>query len=258
MPSRRGDSAVPEEEAIRSSAHDVGNVPGGECRLQAEAAPHLRRASRRGHRRRASQGGGRAGRPVPMPNGPSRPPETTERRLDAPLSVYISTDSPPDDLLPALAALMRVLNLRIEHEGVVERGSWFKSWRIREARAGALNKVVELADKLERAGELKYIYGQRAESDEREANAVSAVIQSLAGVENAVIQLSSMIIVKHAGIITARVLSEDELATLRKHPELLKSPGRVLNELSELSAQGTKDAISGSIDPSISASAPHL
>lgn len=152
--------------------------------------------------------------------------------LAAPMSVYTSTDEPPEELIRALAQLLRTAGLSVTHEGGIERGSWFKSWRVRESRAGGLRRLARLAEKAERAGELRYIYGARAESDEREANAVATVIGTLDGVDSAVIQLSSMIIVKFDGRIICRVLTETEVRMLGKHPELLKAPGDLFSALS--------------------------
>jgi len=148
------------------------------------------------------------------------------------MSVYTSTDEPPTELISALAHLLRTTGLSVSHEGEIERGSWFRTWRVRESRVGGLRRLGRLAAKAERAGELRYIYGARAESDEREANAVATVISTLDGVDSAVIQLSSMIIVKFDGRIICRVLTEVELRLLGEHPELLKAPGDLFGTLS--------------------------
>jgi hypothetical protein len=148
------------------------------------------------------------------------------------MSVYTSTDEPPEELIRALIQLLRTAGLSVSYEGEIERGSWFRSWRVRESRSGGLRRLARLAKKAERAGELRYIYGARAESDEREANAVATVISTLDSVDSAVIQLSSMIIVKFDGRIICRVLTEMELGILGEHPELLKAPSDLFNTLS--------------------------
>jgi transcription elongation factor GreA len=152
----------------------------------------------------------------------------------APLSIYTSSDHAPTKLIGAVHDLLVDCDIEIEYENPLQYGSWFKSWSIREKRPAALDKLVELAEKAERAGELKYIYGQRAQSDELEANAVATVISALNGLDSAVIQLSSVIIVKSDGRIVARVLSEEELSILREHSKLLKSPREILTALPQL------------------------
>jgi hypothetical protein len=151
-----------------------------------------------------------------------------------PMSVYTSTDEPPEKLLRALGHLVRVCGLTVVHESDVERGSWFRSWRMRESRAGALRRLSRLAAKVERAGELRYIQGARSESDEHEANAVATVIKALSETDAAAIQLSSMVVVKADNRIICRVLSEPELRILNDHPELLRSPGDLLTLLSSM------------------------
>lgn len=161
----------------------------------------------------------------------------SQRFSTVPMSVYTSTDEPPEELIRALAQLLRTTGLSVSHEGEIERGSWFRSWRVRESKAGGLRRLGRLAEKAERASELRYIYSTRAESDEHEANAVATIIRTLDAVDSAVIQLSSIIIVKFEGQIICRVLTEAELKLLREHPELLKTPSDLFSTLSETTHQ---------------------
>lgn len=148
------------------------------------------------------------------------------------LSIYVNTDELPAGLLDAVSDLLAEIDVQVEQEGQVVRGSWWQRWKIGLKRADAGAKIKELAEKLERAGELKYIVVERSVSEKNQADAVSAIIKSLEGVESAVIQLSSMLIVKHDGKVLARVLSEQELRLLEKDPTLLQSPGAILELLS--------------------------
>jgi hypothetical protein len=95
-------------------------------------------------------------------------------------------------------------------------------------------RLARLVRKAERAGELRYIYGARAESDEHEANAVATVIRTLDGVDSAVIQLSSVIIVKFQGSLICRVLTDREIRIMHDHPELLRLPGELFQILSRM------------------------
>lgn len=171
--------------------------------------------------------------------GTRRPPRDRGLQTTT-MSVYLSSDEPPPALLRALGQLVRAVDLTTVHESDVERGSWFRSWRMRETRPGGLHKLGRLARKAERAGELKYIHGVRAESDEHEANAVATVIRSLAEVDSAVIHLSSMIIVKFQGRLICRVMSEREISVLQDHPELLRSPGDLFLLLSRMISDETE------------------
>lgn len=195
--------------------------PGGPIDISQD--PDLLKVARRGRRRYSQGSRGRRKR---------KARQALLRGTVVPMSVYTSTDEPPEELLRALNQLLRKTGLVVSYEGDIQRGSWFRSWRVRETRVGGLRKLARLAKKAERVGELRYIYAARAESDEHEANAVATVIASLDSVDSAVIQLSSMIIVKLNGELICRVLSETELQHLQSHPELLKAPSQLFHAIS--------------------------
>jgi hypothetical protein len=145
------------------------------------------------------------------------------------MSVYTSADEPPPELLRALGRLLRSVGLETVETSAIERGSWFRWWRLRDTTGDGLRKLV---GKAQRAGELHVIQRVRAQADEHEANAVSSVIRALDGVDSAVVQLSSVIIVKHDGGVVCRVLSEREIAVLADRPDLLKLPADLFEILS--------------------------
>jgi len=151
------------------------------------------------------------------------------------MSVYTSADEPPPELLRALGRLVRVVGLETVETSEVERGSWFRRWRLRDTTGDGFRK---LANKAQRAGELHFIQQVRAQADEHEANAVASVIRAVEGMDSAVVQLSSMVIVKHQGGLICRVLSEREIGVLANHPELLKSPGELFQLLSAKTGPG--------------------
>jgi hypothetical protein len=165
--------------------------------------------------------------------GGSRRPDDRETRITS-MSVYTSTDEPPSELLRALGRLMRVVGLETVETSDIERGSWHRRWRLRETRADGMRTLAKLANKAQRAGELHFVQQVRAQADEHEANAVASVIRALAEVDSAVVQLSSMIIVKHQGGVACRVLSEREIGILADHPELLKAPAELFQILSDM------------------------
>ena len=150
------------------------------------------------------------------------------------MSVYTSADEPPPELLRALGRLMRVVGLETVETSDIERGSWHRRWRLRETRAEGMRTLAKLANKAQRAGELHFIQQVRAQADEHEANAVASVMRAMDGVDSAVVQLSSMIIVKHQGSLICRVLSEREIGILTDHPELLKVPAELFQLLSDM------------------------
>jgi hypothetical protein len=150
------------------------------------------------------------------------------------MSVYTSTDEPPPELLRALGRLMRVVGLETVETSDVERGSWHRRWRLRHTKDEGLRRLTALATKAQRAGELHVVQQVRAQADEHEANAVASVIRALDGVDSAVVQLSSVVIVKHQSGLVCRVLSEREISILADHPELLKAPAELCQLLSTM------------------------
>lgn len=173
------------------------------------------------------RGGGLAGS---RPGATRRPRERGEQVTT--MSVYTSVDEPPPELLRALRRLMRVVGLEIVETSDVERGSWFRRWTLRRTRADTARVLGRLAKKGERAADLHFIQSVRAQADEHEANAVASVVRALEGMDSAVVQLSSLIVVKHGGGLICRVLTEREISVLADHPELLKSPAQLFHLLS--------------------------
>jgi hypothetical protein len=154
------------------------------------------------------------------------------------MSVYTSADEPPPELLRALGRLMRLVGLETVETSDVERGSWFRRWKLRVTRTDSARTLARLAKKGERAADLHFIQTVRAQADEHEANAVASVVRAAEGMDSAVIQLSSLIVVKHGGALICRVLTEREIGILADHPELLKSPAELFQILSERIDQG--------------------
>ncbi|MCS7478183.1 hypothetical protein ACFFQW_14260 [Umezawaea endophytica] len=174
---------------------------------------------------------------------------SSTRSLLSRLSVYTSGDGPPEALIGAISSLLSSSGIDLIDDEPARIGSWFKSWRLKGRDSGAGEKLSALAGKLERAGELKYIYGERSQSDEREASAFSKVIDSLPEGHDAVVQLSSMVIVKTGGVVVAKVLSESEIAVLQENPALLKAPSEILGQLSELVRNPIKSVDAKAVDP---------
>lgn len=146
-------------------------------------------------------------------------------------SVYISADD-PREIVAALVELGEVVGFTLVRVGEPEIGSWFQRFRV-VFRPGAREKLAEIAAKAERAAELHAILQVRSQNDEREANAVGRLIEALGTTETAVIQISSIIVVKVDGVIVSKVLTEEQVKRLSLNPELLKDPRAVLDALKQ-------------------------
>ncbi|QQQ77467.1 hypothetical protein IOD16_02730 [Saccharothrix sp. 6-C] len=134
--------------------------------------------------------------------------------------------------MDALVALGLVFGFTVVRVGEPEIGSWFQRLGL-VFRPGAREKLADLAAKAERAAELHAVLQVRSQNDEREANAVGRLIEALGATETAVIQISSIIVVKADGVIVSKVLTEEQVKHLSHNPDLLKDPRAVLDALKQ-------------------------
>jgi hypothetical protein len=203
--------------------HPVYLPPAGRARLS-------RQRRRRRHRAAQAQAGSGA-RPGRRFSGVRVTRNAVPQPADDTGSVYISADD-PGPILDALAELGEVYGFTALHLGEPEIGSWFQRLGL-AFRPGAREKLADLAAKAERAAELHAILQVRSQNDEREANAVGRLIEALGGTETAVIQISSIIVVKVDGVIVSKVLTEEQVKHLSHNPDLLKDPRAVLDALKQ-------------------------
>ncbi|ATY16966.1 hypothetical protein CU254_40965 (plasmid) [Amycolatopsis sp. AA4] len=149
------------------------------------------------------------------------------------VSIYTTADD-GTPLQDAVVDLLETCGLEADLWDIVFRGSWFRRFRARAQDHAVADKLADLAGKLERAAELKYIDTPRSESDVREANAVAQLLQHTAADEEVVICLSSVLFVRTQGTVVVKVLSENEIRALKQHPHLLKAPAEILDSLARL------------------------
>ncbi|MBB4679787.1 hypothetical protein [Crossiella cryophila] len=148
------------------------------------------------------------------------------------VTVY-TTDNVGEPLRDAVVELLQVAGFAVTGKDTPIRGSWFQRLRVR-GDAKAVDKLGELAGKLERAAELKYIATPRSENDEREANAIAKLAEAMKDVDEVIIRTSSVLFVKTAGCVMSIVLSEEQIRCLDRNPQLMQAPAKVLDALAEL------------------------
>ncbi|MET9265238.1 hypothetical protein [Amycolatopsis sp. NPDC004079] len=152
------------------------------------------------------------------------------------ISMY-TTANDGTPLQEAVVELLEAIGLEAELWDRVHRGSWFRRFRTRAQDRAVADKLTDLASKLERAAELKYIDTPRSESDVREANAVAQLLQQTGADEEVVICLSSVLFVRTRGRVVVKVLTEDEIRVLKEYPSLLMAPADILNGLARFQIQ---------------------
>lgn len=140
-------------------------------------------------------------------------------------SIYTSSGEIAE-LSAAVDNLIGALGYEVIEKLPPEKGSWFRRMRLRTAsyeqkkeRLASLKNELSLVARLE------------AQTDALKSSALGDVVAALEGIDDAVIQIGSVLLVKHQGNIIARTLSEEELNFLSEHPELLKSPQNIIERL---------------------------
>jgi diguanylate cyclase (GGDEF)-like protein len=152
---------------------------------------------------------------------------------DLEVKVYTSNNN-GEPLRDAVVELLNIYGFDVIAQAPIEYGSWFQRLTIRGHEARALEKLGELAGKMERAAEVKHIQAPRSEGDEREANAIARLIEVTQCLDEVVIQMSSIIFIKTGGYVIARVLTEAEIRILNENPHLLRDPAELMDALKGL------------------------
>ncbi|TDV56247.1 hypothetical protein [Actinophytocola oryzae] len=198
-------------------------------------------------------GSGGGGRPVVWfgDNGSTRGESPVVRVVRAvePVSVYTAADD-GEALRDAVVAVLEVCGFDVEEAEEPQRGSWFQRLFASRGESAAVDKLVDVLHKVERAAELKHIAAPRSESDEREANAVARLAEALGDHDEVVVHLSSVLFVKSGGRVVARVLTEDEIRLLATRPELLRGPAEILDALAH---RDTRTVANGAAVPAAEA-----
>ncbi|MEU6783883.1 hypothetical protein ABZ912_32205 [Nonomuraea angiospora] len=152
------------------------------------------------------------------------PPSTT------PLTIFISDERKHATVESAVSEWLDVQGREIAYEGTPILGSWWKTLLTR------LKKEAEdhLDDGISLTGRVAGLYGldtRQAEVNQKEAEAFAKVMEALADVDSAIIHHGTLLVVKHAGTVVRRELSQLEVEALRRNPILTTRPDIILTEL---------------------------
>jgi len=85
-----------------------------------------------------------------------------------------------------------------------------------------------------RAAELKTIHKTQSEIDKNVSKAASMLLKSLEGIDDAIIQVGSILVIKTQGKPIVRSLTQKELQHIEDNPKLLRMPDIILEELSSI------------------------
>jgi CRISPR/Cas system CSM-associated protein Csm2 small subunit len=170
-----------------------------------------------------------------------------------PVNVYLDTDHP--NLI--YTSYQSVLDFLVEigFETSIDfpprKGSWIKRWISRSVNAMTNEQVTNRLKEAEYAVEVNTILKPQSEVEKNQSEALVGMIKSLEGIQNAVIRIGSLILVKVTSPtgevnIQVRTLSIAELHLINKNPMLLEQPQQILKAFSKLIED--ESAISDSTD----------
>lgn len=157
---------------------------------------------------------------------PAGQPDTTSARTAViPASIYLSEESAHEAVEAAVERLLAEAGLRIEERDDPQFGSWFRRLTASTHDRGAS------AAGLERAGDLAALAFRQQQVDLVQSTAVAQLVSSLATVENCVIHVGSLLVVKAHGATAVVTLSQAQLRSLEERPSLLRTPDLILSAL---------------------------
>jgi hypothetical protein len=150
--------------------------------------------------------------------------------------IYLDTDEAHliESVVQSVDAFVDALGYDI-YKSVAERGSFFRqSWaKLRQGLTS--DDVKEFSAQVQRSIELRLLDGSQSEIDIKQAEAFSMVVESLADVPSACVRTGSILMVKYPGpggpVVMSRNLSQLEIKTLEKHPEIQRTPQQAFDAL---------------------------
>ncbi|MED7930413.1 STAS domain-containing protein [Nonomuraea sp. LP-02] len=109
-------------------------------------------------------------------------------------------------------------------------GSWFRRFRLKARDLAMSADAKEIAEELRRAAELRALHSVQAENDSKQAQAAATLIQALDGTEQAVVMVGSVLVIKDAGRLAVRTLTQRQLIFLERSADMTQ-PSNVLEAL---------------------------
>jgi hypothetical protein len=167
--------------------------------------------------------------------------------LEADFDIYLDTDDPAEAyrVVEAVDKLGELLGYDEPHEVDIRSGSFIRRAKARAVQLFSSGELWTRLYKVERAIELVALDSHQASFDSKEAEAVSALLQSLENIPQACIRLGSIFLVKfqdeRGPVLLVRNLSQLEMRALKKYPEIQTEPRKALEALSTAVAEMDHD-----------------
>ncbi|WP_133061849.1 hypothetical protein [Streptosporangium minutum] len=122
-------------------------------------------------------------------------------------------------------------------------GSFFQRLTMWTKDVASSATTKEIAEEIRRGVELATIHSQQADNDNRQAEAVAKLVQSLEGTDKAVMLVGSILIMKDDGRLSVRTLTQRQLMFLDRHATSVTDPAAVLQALDECARSHHAEAL---------------
>ena len=155
-----------------------------------------------------------------------------------PVRVFISNEKAKKEVSEAIDSFLANFGIELFDIGKSETGSFFKNCAAIFKKQVSNENFEEDIKKIKHSLELHAIKKIQSESDKNQAEAASTLIQSLKDVENAAIQIGSILVIKCTNSegkqqICVRTLTTKEMIYIEEHPEIIKDPRSIVAKLSK-------------------------
>lgn len=158
------------------------------------------------------------------------------------VKVYLS-DHPGEEnlqkIVGSLTGFVEEMGFSFYQEFPEKTGSWFKQWFVISKEVVSSAEFQKQIDRVQRAIELKYLDKVQSEANKNNSDATAKLIASLDGIDNAAIQVGSLLLVKVTNngknSISTKQLSNREMILLEKNQSLIRQPEKLIAELERMS-----------------------
>ncbi|WP_043637091.1 hypothetical protein [Nonomuraea candida] len=146
------------------------------------------------------------------------------------LTIFISDENQHQAVESAVAEWLAARGVEVTYESDPVIGSFWKTMLTR-VKKGAEEHLDDGAALAARAAGLYGLDTRQAEVNQKEAEAFAKVMEAIANMDSAIIHHGTLLVVKHAGTVVRRELSQLEVEALRRNPILTTRPDIILTEL---------------------------
>jgi hypothetical protein len=153
------------------------------------------------------------------------------------VNLFIDDGKHSTVILKTIKRFLIAFNFDIVNEHDAEISSWFKRFIAKTSNAIKEGEFEDELKKAKRALELHALQKIQSEIDKNQAEAAAGLMNALENVKAAVLHIGSILVVKNTDSegnsnTLVRTLTPKELIYLENHPEVVKNPHSILDNLS--------------------------